>query len=95
MQEPSFPDFLAKLTNKKACIGVIGLGYVGLPLCMAIANSGSPVLGFDVDPEKVARLTEGQSYTRHIGDEEVQGLTRSGRFPPQTMSRAWWRPTSS
>jgi UDP-N-acetyl-D-glucosamine dehydrogenase len=80
MQQPSVPDLLANLKNKTACIGVIGLGYVGLPLCMAIAHSGSKVLGFDVDPAKVASLAEGRSYIRHIGDDQVQGLSRSGLF---------------
>jgi len=80
MLAPSVTEFHARLTAREACIGVIGLGYVGLPLCMAIANSGSRVLGFDVDPEKVACLTEGHSYITHISDDEVRDLTRTGLF---------------
>ena len=59
-------------------VGVIGLGYVGLPLARAFVEKGVPVLGFDVDPAKVARLREGRSYIGHIGSEVVREMAAKG-----------------
>ncbi len=73
-------ELLARLKNKQAPIGIIGLGYVGLPLCMAIARSGAPVVGFDIDPFKAETLAKGKSYIKHISDSDVQELAASGRF---------------
>jgi UDP-N-acetyl-D-glucosamine dehydrogenase len=64
-------DLLAKIDSRAARVGVIGLGYVGLPLVLLFEESGFHVTGFDVDPEKVRRLTAGESYIRHIGPERV------------------------
>jgi len=61
-------------------VGIIGLGYVGLPLVLRFGEAGFRVLGFDVDPEKVKQLNEGASYIRHIPAERVSALVRSGRF---------------
>ncbi len=60
--EPSARRLREALGDRSARVGVIGLGYVGLPLVELFASTGFPVLGFDVDPVKVARLTEGRSY---------------------------------
>ena len=61
-------------------IGIVGLGYVGLPLGLQFARAGVEVLGFDIDPDKVARLNRGQSYIKHIDSSavaaEVLGLWR-------------------
>ena len=69
-----------RLVAREATIGVIGLGYVGLPLVGAILGSGFAVLGFDIDAEKVAQLNAGRSYIRHIPDATVAGWRRGGRF---------------
>ena len=69
-----------RFVAREATIGVIGLGYVGLPLVGAIAGSGFAVLGFDVDSEKVAQLNAGRSYIRHIPDATIGGWLRGGRF---------------
>ena len=69
-----------RLRDRSARIGVIGLGYVGLPLIQAFANAGFRVLGFDVDPEKVAQLRAGRSYIRHIASEQVAGWIRNKQF---------------
>jgi UDP-N-acetyl-D-glucosamine dehydrogenase len=53
-------------------VGIIGLGYVGLPLALRFAGAGLRVTGFDVDTNKVDALNQGKSYIRHIGDEAVQ-----------------------
>ncbi len=63
-----------------ARIGVIGLGYVGLPLVCAFNDKGFPVLGFDVDPEKVTALNGGRSYIRQIPDAKVAAMRATGRF---------------
>ena len=57
---------IKKLLDKRAVIGVIGLGYVGLPLSFRYAEAGFKVLGFDIDPEKVEKLNVGKSYIEHI-----------------------------
>lgn len=61
-------------------IAIIGLGYVGLPLCLQFARSGVRVLGLDIDPEKVAALNAGRSYIRHIPAGEIKKVLRAGAF---------------
>jgi len=75
---------LAKLQARTATVGVIGLGYVGLPLALLFEESGFPVIGFDVDPEKTRALSEGRSYIRHIGPEKVAKAFASGRIAATT-----------
>jgi UDP-N-acetyl-D-glucosamine dehydrogenase len=65
------PAIVASFRGKTATIGVIGLGYVGLPLALTFAGKGFAVLGFDVDAEKVAALDAGKSYLGHIPDAAV------------------------
>lgn len=69
-----------RLAAKQARVGVIGLGYVGLPLVRALHGSGLEVLGFDVDPAKVAALAAGESYVDHLGEELWSDLAASPRF---------------
>lgn len=69
---------LPKITNRSAHIGVIGLGYVGLPLAIEFCKAGFPVTGFDIDPEKVRMLNEGKSYIRHI---DVSSIANSDISP--------------
>ena len=71
---------LDRIVRRQASVGVIGLGYVGLPLVQAFAAEGFTVRGFDVDPEKVAKLAAGESYIRHISSERIARLNASGRF---------------
>jgi UDP-N-acetyl-D-glucosamine dehydrogenase len=61
-------------------IGIVGLGYVGLPLSLQFARSGVEVLGLDVDRRKVKALNSGQSYIKHIGGPEVREQVKAGRF---------------
>jgi UDP-N-acetyl-D-glucosamine dehydrogenase len=64
-----------------ACrIGVIGLGYVGLPLCREFVRGGADVLGFDVDAAKIDALNAGRSYIEHIPADTVAGMRATGRF---------------
>jgi UDP-N-acetyl-D-glucosamine dehydrogenase len=60
-----------KILSRQACIGVIGLGYVGLPLVLRFTRQGFRVLGFDTDQEKVKTLNAGRSYIKHIPSEEI------------------------
>jgi len=69
-----------KLENRTACIGIVGLGYVGLPLVEAVHNAGYKVVGFDVDQTKIDKLNAGQSYLKHLGDDLVASLVDSDRF---------------
>ncbi len=69
-----------RIELRTARVCVIGLGYVGLPLAETFAWGGYPVVGFDIDPKKVATLNQGQSYIGHICPERVAELVRSGRF---------------
>jgi len=63
-----------KIDNKKALIGVIGLGYVGLPLVLRFWEVGFSVLGFDTDRDKVERLNRGESYIKHIPSSRVSEM---------------------
>ena len=69
-----------KIRNKSAVVGVVGLGYVGLPLVREFCRAGYPVVGLDIDPVKIERLHAGQSYIAHIASQDVQQLNESGRF---------------
>jgi len=71
-------DLLEKIKNRQALVGVIGLGYVGLPLALRFFEVGFPVLGFDTDPKKVELLNRGESYIKHIPSER---LAEAGRSP--------------
>jgi UDP-N-acetyl-D-glucosamine dehydrogenase len=68
------------IRSKKARIGVVGLGYVGLPLVLRFGEEHFSVLGFDVDPEKVRKLTAGESYIRHIPAEKIKALVGGKQF---------------
>jgi UDP-N-acetyl-D-glucosamine dehydrogenase len=71
-----------RLARRTARVAVVGLGYVGLPLAETFAWGGYPVIGFDIDSEKIARLRRGESYIGHICPERVAELNGSGRFEP-------------
>jgi len=71
---------LKTIQSGKAVIGVIGMGYVGLPLVREFTRGGAAVLGFDVDPKKVESLASGKSYIDHIPAKVVKEMVRSGRF---------------
>src|SRR5438067_11348568 len=78
---PANVDALAaRFRDRSAKIGVIGLGYVGLPLARTIAERGFTVLGFDLDPVKVRRLNACESYIRHISSESIASLRGAGRL---------------
>lgn len=69
---------LSKIQDNKALVGIIGLGYVGLPLARAFADRGVPVLGFDVDAAKVEALARGESYIGHIPPSVIARMRDEG-----------------
>lgn len=71
---------LAKLDKRTAVIGIIGLGYVGLPLVNATVNAGFRVIGFDIDQDKVARLNAGTSYIPAVPSAAIARFIEAGRF---------------
>ena len=72
----------SRIRDHTAKIGVIGLGYVGLPLVMAAADRGFGVLGFDTDRAKIDILNAGGSYIKHIQAQDIAALNKSNRFNP-------------
>ncbi|MEM9379376.1 MAG: nucleotide sugar dehydrogenase [Planctomycetota bacterium] len=73
---------LEAIQERTATVGVIGLGYVGLPLCDALHAGGLAVLGFDTDPAKIEALRAGEPYIGHLGRELPERLAASERFEP-------------
>jgi len=76
----AFSDLLARIRSREAKIGIIGLGYVGLPLALTAVKAGYPVLGFDVDAQRVARINAGETVIKHIDGALLAGAFRSGAF---------------
>jgi UDP-N-acetyl-D-glucosamine dehydrogenase len=87
MGRPRAEELLSRIRQRTARVGVVGLGYVGLPLAETFAWGGYRVLGFDVDANKVARLNRGESYIGHISSARVQELVGTGRFEATTEPR--------
>jgi UDP-N-acetyl-D-glucosamine dehydrogenase len=77
-------DFLSLIDQKTCTIGVIGLGYVGLPLIDAFVSAGYRCLGFDIDPQKVDLLNRGQSYIKHIDGDRISQWLALNRFEATT-----------
>jgi len=69
---------IAKFKSKEAIVGIVGLGYVGLPLMLRYNAIGFRVLGIDIDEAKVLKLNNGQSYIEHIPSEKISGACQSG-----------------
>ena len=62
-------------------VGVVGLGYVGLPLLLAFHAQGAAMVGLDIDPEKIERLKRGENYLEHLDPARIQALRRAPRSP--------------
>src|ERR1700732_623292 len=76
----SVDALVAQFKARQARIGVIGLGYVGLPLVRAVTERDFATLGFDIDPAKIDILNAGGSYIRHTAAATIAGLRDTGRF---------------
>lgn len=77
-------QLLEKINNKTAVVGVVGLGYVGLPLSVEKANAGFKTIGFDVQEEKVALVNEGHNYIGDVVDSELKTLVKNGMLSATT-----------
>src|SRR5215207_9174604 len=71
---------LQAIRDKRAVIGIIGLGYVGLPLALTFLEKGFRVIGFDVDASKVSELTRGSSYIKHLDPARVEKAAANEKF---------------
>lgn len=76
------PNIIQKIEEKKAVVGVIGLGYVGLPLAVEFARSGFRTIGLDIDDKKISCLEKGRSYINAVPSAKIKNLISAGRFEP-------------
>ncbi len=73
-------QLLDRIRSRKAVVGIVGQGYVGLPLALVFDEAGFIVVGLDSDAAKVTALNKGESYIKHIGAERVAAAVKTGRF---------------
>src|SRR3954447_19377723 len=76
---------LSLIKSREAKVGIVGLGYVGLPLGMAFAEAGFSVVGLDVDTRKVEKVNKGESYIKHIPSEPLKKLTDAKKLTATTV----------
>ncbi|MCG8442772.1 MAG: nucleotide sugar dehydrogenase [Caulobacterales bacterium] len=74
MSMTSVEQFLSDIASKRTRVGVVGLGYVGLPLCIAFASAGVRTLGFDIDPAKIDDINAGRSYIQNVDEQVIADL---------------------
>jgi UDP-N-acetyl-D-glucosamine dehydrogenase len=74
------PEFIRMAETRELHVGILGMGYVGLPLAQAFLRQGFRVTGFDIDQRKIEALTAGDSYIKHIRSESVAAMNETGRF---------------
>jgi UDP-N-acetyl-D-glucosamine dehydrogenase len=79
---------LEKIQNKSAVIGIVGLGYVGLPLMLRFTEVGFRVLGLDIDQRKVDALNKGKSYIEHIDSDDIAEARKAGFEATASFERA-------
>jgi len=79
-----FEDLLKKIESKTAHVGIVGLGYVGLPLAVEFAGAGFTVTGIDIDKKKVAALNRGESYIQDIPAAVLAPLVKAGKLKGAT-----------
>jgi UDP-N-acetyl-D-glucosamine dehydrogenase len=72
-----FQELSEKIKEKDYTVGILGLGYVGLPLMWTFHQKNMPVLGFDVDKEKIECIKEGRPYIKQLGKEMMKALAGS------------------
>lgn len=78
---------LRKIESRKALVGIIGMGYVGLPLVRTFCGGGFRVLGYDIDPAKIRNLNAGKSYIEHIPSKMIADLVKAKKFWATTNAR--------
>jgi len=85
-------QLLHRIRQREALVGIVGLGYVGLPLVREFCAAGFRVMGFDIDPTKVKMLRAGRTYIRHLPARHFRQLIGQRRFRPTTDMKALARP---
>ena len=75
-------EFKEKIHDKTFRLGIVGLGYVGIPLSLGFARKGIKVTGFDIDEKKIELLSNGKSYLEHIASEDIAECVKSGHLEP-------------
>src|SRR2546430_17535800 len=85
--DTSFDQLKSKVQQRQAQVGIIGLGYVGLPLALLYSEQRFPVTGFDIDSRKVEALAQGSSYIYRITAEEIQAAKAQGFSATADYSR--------
>jgi UDP-N-acetyl-D-glucosamine dehydrogenase len=83
-KKSSLKDVITAFKAHKATVGVVGMGYVGLPLAMEFGKKQFKVIGFDIDDSKVKALNAGKSYIKHIPTAEIARIRKSGNFEATT-----------
>ena len=81
-------ELINKLSNKSAVIGIVGLGYVGIPLALRYAEAGYKVLGFDIDQSKIDKISSGETYIKHIPDGDIKAAVDNGFVATVDFTRA-------
>ena len=82
--EGMLDDLIARIKTRKYTIGVIGLGYVGIPLALTACKAGFPVIGFDIDGPRVDQINKGESFIKHIPTTAITEAVKDGRFVATT-----------
>ncbi len=77
-------DLVARIESRALMIGVIGLGYVGIPLALAAVKAGFPVIGFDINEPRVGQINRGESFIKHIPTSAITQAVKDGRFVATT-----------
>ena len=85
-------QLMEKIQSRKAVVGIMGLGYVGLPLVREFCASGFKVIGFDVDERKIDMLNAGKTYIKHLPGSHFKGLIKQGLFEPTTDMKKLAKP---
>ena len=81
-------ELINKLSNKSAVIGIVGLGYVGIPLALRYAEAGYKVLGFDIDQSKIDKISSGETYIKHIPGSDIKSAVENGFEATVDFTRA-------
>ena len=80
MNNLEFKNTLEKIDNKSSKIGVIGLGYVGLPLSILLVKNNFHIFGFDTDKKKISKIKKNKSYIDRISNSDVALINKKGKF---------------
>ena len=93
MKQTPHQQLIGRLKDRTAAIGIVGMGYVGLPLALRFADAGYRVRGFDIEPERVDLMNRGGSHIAHIREDRVAGRWPGASAPPPISRKSpqWMR----